>query len=324
MHTPGSTRTQRGRRAAPVLAALAAMLLALGGLVGGASAATSPSATVNGKALTGEGGKLTGCTFTVIISNLPDAPETPTPVGVTIAAVSPSAPEGAPITLVDDSATTSATTWTGTYPMDALVAPLEIKPNGYRLQVTVTADDTTLGSGTYWLACGAAQEGTPSRLVFAVNWQSLDQGLLTRLPEGVDATGFTLVGSTDMGPKGTATCTYLPGSDELSCTYANKGHGSKPGLVIPGNPKTTYTVAVAGVPTNWVVDPATIGTFLGRDTCPRGHEGGETTVAAETGGSTCTHTVVLIETRPGEPTPPAAVEAATATPVAAATPGFTG
>ena len=126
------------------------------------------------------------------------------------------------------------------------------------------------------------------------------------LPSGWQQT-FLLEGTSK---KGTAECTYAAGSGLLECVYDNPGHGDEPGLVVPGNPKATYDVAVNGVPTGWSADPATLGTFVGRDVCPRGHEGeggeggggeGETTAAADPGGGegegpwVCTHTVVLVQ-----------------------------
>lgn len=326
-----SPTTSRARRVLVSVVGALALVLGLLTLVPAAGADVSPTATVNGTALAGEGGKLAGCTLSVAVAGLPAEPAEPTTVAVTVKAVSPTAPEGSPIGLVDDSDTTTATTWSHDYVMDALVAPLPVAANGYRLKVTVAVNGTSLGSGTYWLACGASQDGNPTRILFAVEWVTADGTTLTTLPpEGVTAGWGTTFLLTGTSKKGTATCTYAPGSATLSCVYDNPGHGTDPGLVVPGNPKATYTVAVTGVPAGRVADPTTLGTFVGRDVCPRGeggdHGGGHdgATVAAE-GDWVCTHTVVIVQqpvTTPTTPTTPAAptgsVEAADVTAAPAA------
>jgi hypothetical protein len=321
MRTTSPTTTRRTR---PVLASLLGTIALVAGLVAlvpSAGADVTPTATVNGTALAGDGGKLDGCTLAVVVDGLPADPAAPTTVAVAVAAVSPTAPEGAPIGLVDDSDTTTAASWSHDYPMDALVAPLPISTNGYRLRVTVAADGTGVGSGTYWLACGASQDGNPTRILFDVRWVTVDGTALAALPpEGVAegwATTFLISGTSK---KGTATCTYPAGSSTLACVYDNPGHGSDPGLVVPGNPEATYRVAVGGVPDGWLVDPSTVGTFVGRDVCPRGggghgedDGGGEVAAAAAEGPFVCTHTVVLVQqpgSAPSTPDQPGSVEAA--------------
>ncbi len=108
----------------------------------------------------------------------------------------------------------------------------------------------------------------------------------------------------------------------LACSYDNPGHGPDPGLVVPGNPRATYDVAVSGQPAGWTVDPATVGTFVGRDTCPRGDhgdgDGDEEGSAApdgdgDEGEPVCTHTVRLVQEPAPAPLPHGpSVEAATA------------
>ena len=151
--------------------------------------------------------------------------------------------------------------------------------------------------------------------MFAVAWQGWDGAVLPGPPADLTIGwegDFVLEGSVNMGPRGTARCVYEPGNPVLDCVYENPGHGGKmPGLILPGSPQAEYTVTVADVPAGWKVDTTTIGTFVGRDTCPRGHddghdgghEGETPTIAAEEGGggeggNSCTHTVVLIQDPP--------------------------
>ncbi|MCU0312141.1 MAG: hypothetical protein MUE36_14495 [Acidimicrobiales bacterium] len=316
-----------------VIAVVGAVLLvvsALGSTLGAQAEPVPPpgvSISLNGRPMGGEGGKLSGCVLSVDVAGLELDADPATEIAVTVDAMGPTVPEGTDATLVDDTATTTATTWDRAYDMTALVEPYEPKPNGYHLRVRVAINGVTAGEATVWLGCGAAQTGSPSRLVFAVAWQAADGTVLPAppvgLPPGWEA-AFGLDASVSMGPRGTARCTYAPGSGLLTCEYDNPGHGGgKPGLVLPGNPRAEYTVAVEGAPTGWAVDPATIGTFLGRDTCPRGgdeggheggHEGEVSTAAAEEGGhgegghGGCTHTVLLVEEPPAppddEPAPP--------------------
>ncbi len=285
-----------------------------------------PGVTIllNGTPISGEGGKIDSCVLSIDISGLEVDADPATAIGVTVKAVGPTVPEGTEATLVDDTATTTEATWSSDYDMTALVAPYERKPNGYHLRVIVSIDDVTAGEKTVWLGCGEPQTGTPSRLVFAVAWQGWDGAVLPGPPADLTIGwegDFLLEGSVNMGPRGTARCVYEPGNAVLDCVYENPGHGGKmPGLILPGSPQAEYTVTVAGVPVGWKVDTTTIGTFVGRDTCPRGHDGGhedghegETpTIAAEEGGggeggNSCTHTVVLIQDPPQDtpPEPPA-------------------
>ena len=314
-----------------------------------------PGVTIllNGAPISGEGGKIDSCVLSIDISGLEVDADPATAIGVTVNAVGPTVPEGTEATLVDDTATTTEATWSSDYDMTALVAPYERKPNGYHLRVIVSINDVTAGEKTVWLGCGEPQTGTPSRLVFAVAWQGWDGAVLPGPPADLTIGWegpFVLEGSVNMGPKGTARCVYEPGNAVLSCVYENPGHGGKmPGLILPGSPQAEYTVTVAGVPVGWKVDATTIGTFVGRDTCPRGHDGGHdgghegevAAIAAEEGGggeggNPCTHTVVLVQDppsvappeppAPGEPDPGAlgaAAGAAAAQPVPAA-PQFTG
>ena len=168
--------------------------------------------------------------------------------------------------------------------------------------------------------------GNPTRILFAVTWETYDGVVHTSMPpEGLDAgwgTSFLLEGTSS---KGVATCSYEVGSTTLTCDYDNPGHGSEPGLVVPGNPEATYIVSVSGLPTGWRVDPATVGTFVGRETCPRGgdgHDGGhgeELLPAAEhEGGHTCTHVVALVQDPPPPTTPTSTTTTTTAAGPAAA------
>ncbi len=299
------------------------------------------SITVNALPMTGgEGGKISSCTFSLAVIGLEESADPPTAVDVTITAVAPAVPGGSPVDLVTDATTTSASTWSRDYPMDELVAPLTRHANGYHLRVQVAIDGTLAGSSVYWLGCGEPQAGNPTRLVFAVQWigrdgTTYDEAPSALLPAGWEAS-FLVTGSSKIGD---AACTYAPGSAELVCIYDNPGHGGPPGLVVPGNPKATYDVVLAGAPAEWTPDETTLGTFVGRDTCPRGggghdggdeggheggHDGGHETPPtvvpqAEEGGGghdggdggggghggegTCVHTVVLVQA-PEPPTSP--------------------
>jgi hypothetical protein len=286
--------------------------------------------TVNGLSMTGEeGGKIPGCTFSIAVTGLPENPDPATAIGVTIKAVPPMTPEGSPVDLVKENFTTSTTEWTHDFPMDALVTPFTPHSNGYHLKVLVSLNGTLAGASTYWLGCGEPQTGNPTRILFAVEWHANDGSMSTDAPSALLPAGWQqYFGLHATSKKGTAECTYAAGSGVLECVYDNPGHGDEPGLVVPGNPEATYDVAVGGVPAGWSVDPATLGTFIGRDVCPRGHEGDghegdghegggdEESPAAEPGGDegedswVCTHTVVLVEASAPPVVPPTqAVEA---------------
>ena len=156
----------------------------------------------------------------------------------------------------------------------------------------------------YWLGCGEPQTGNPRRMLFDVQWFDPDGVMVTEPLDDVLPAGwrddFALSAA---GERGTAECSYLPGSDLLNCLYVNPGHGDDPGLVLPGEPGTSYTVDVAGVPEGWAVDAETIGTFLADDTCPKGgggHDDGEDAARMseedgedEGGYEPCVHTVVI-------------------------------
>jgi hypothetical protein len=333
-----------------LIGALVLLLPALGAAFAAEAEPAPPEGVtilLNGNPMSGEGGKIASCVLSLDISGLEVDADPATAIGVTVNAVGPTVEEGTEATLVDDTATTTEATWSSDYDMTALVAPYERKPNGYHLRVIVSINDVPAGVKTVWLGCGEPQTGSPSRLVFAVNWQAWDGTVLPGPPADLAVgweSAFALDGSVNIGPKGTARCTYEPGTPGLICEYANPGHGGKkPGLILPGSPQAEYTVTVNGIPVGWKVDPATVGTFVGRDTCPRGHgedegghEGEVATIAAEEGGGegegSCTHTVVLIQdpppdVPPGPPAPaepgPEALGAAAAQPVSAA-PEFTG
>ncbi len=139
--------------------------------------------TVNGLPMTGEeGGKIPECTFALAVSGLTENADPATAIDVTIKAVPPMTPEGSPVTLVQQSFSTTATTWTQDFPMDALVAPFTPHSNGYHLRVLVSIDGTLAGSSIYWLGCGQPQTGNPTRILFAVDWQANDGTTSTDAP----------------------------------------------------------------------------------------------------------------------------------------------
>ncbi len=292
---------------------------------------------VNGVPMSGEeGGKIEGCSIAIAVAGLPESPDPSTDIDVRITAVPPAVPEGSPLDLVSESFTTDVSSWTQDFPLDDLVAPLTRAGNGYHLRVRVTINGTLAGSNIYWLGCGEPQSGNPHRILLAVQWRTND-GLthddapIAVLPPGWEAS-FQLEGTSQ---RGTATCAYTSGSALLECTYDNPGHGDQPGLVVPGNPRATYDVAVNGVPATWTVEAMTVGTFVGRETCPRGgdhedggdHQSGDAgDVAAPTAHEGedghdrdgCVHTVVLVQD-PAQPPPPVPpVEPSEVTPVAPA------
>ena len=295
----------------------ALLVLALPVLAGGAGAEPVPvlppgvSISVNGQSMSGdEGGKLDGCTLAIAVAGL-DTETAPVTVGVVVEAVSPTTPEGSPATLVDQQTVVDTASWSTDLVMDGLVAPYPIKANGYHLRVLVSLDGTLAASSVYWLACGAAQDGNPTRILFAVQWQTNDGLTTDRAPEGQLPDGWRgplrIDGTSQIG---SATCTFPAGATELVCQYDNPGHGDQPGLVVPGSPKATYDVAGTGIPAGWSLDATTVGTFVGRD-LPRGedHDQAEATRAvttqavttqAEEGPFVCTHAVRLVQ----DPAPP--------------------
>ncbi|MCO8126146.1 hypothetical protein NHL50_02880 [Acidimicrobiia bacterium EGI L10123] len=285
--------------------------------------------SVNGTPIDADAGqKVEGCAVVVEVTGLdPDAP--PVSVGITISAVAPTVAEGSTSVLVEDVRSTEQGRLTAEYDMAPLVeaAGFELKTNGHRLAVAVTLDDTSVGSRELWLACGAPQDGEPHRIVFEVRWldvagQPLAVPLDGTMPSGWRDAYVVRASSS----RGTATCTVLPGAEQLECDYDNPGHGSGPGLVVPGGKRHTYEVAQDGLPAGWQLDESTVGTFLGRETCPTdgcdggdhddgggSHAGGscgghEEEVAASEAtaaedGATCLHTVVNQQRAPTAPTP---------------------
>lgn len=321
-----------GRRSAVVaVLGLLALLVPLLGFTAGAEEPVPvppPGVviTVNGLPMTGgEGGKIASCAISVAVTGLAENPDPATALGVKITAVAPAVPEGSTLDLVTVADTTEATTWSRDFPMDDLVAPLTRHGNGYHLRVNVSIDGVLAGSSVYWLGCDQPQTGNPTRLLFAVQWKTNDGVIHDQAPAAVLAAGwqssFRLDGTSKTG---TAVCTYAPGATVLECVYDNPGHGTNPGLVVPGNPKATYDVAVTGVPAAWTPDATTLGTFVGRDTCPRGGGEGDEHVtlgnltAKEDGGEgpfVCTHTVMLVQ----DPAPPTTTTTATTSQATTAT-----
>jgi hypothetical protein len=264
------------------------------------------------------GSRLDTCTLEIEMSGLAATEQAPVAVAVRISAIPPTVAEGASVLLVDDQQQAVGDTWAGSYPMADLLAVYEVKTNGYRLAIEVAVGGESLGEREVWLGCGADQTGHPNRILFEKVWLDEDGAPITSALDAVLPAGwrddFAIVATSS---RGTATCTYPEGSDELECTYDNPGHGDEPGLVVPNGKHHTYEVVEVGLPDGWAVDPATVGTFVGRETCDRGggHDGGahDAASAAETdaeegGASTCTHEVVNLQqpvTPPAPPEPPA-------------------
>lgn len=294
------------------------MFLAMAVPVGAEAPAFEPAAgvsvMVDGRPIGTGSSKIESCSVDVAISGLTAT----TSVGVMISAVPPSVPEGTETVLVDDESSAEPPAWSKAYPLESLVGDLERHPNGYRVAVAVSLEGVVVGEHEYWLGCGEPQTGNPTRVQFVAEWQGLEGALVDDqldwvLPDGW-RDDFVISASSD---KGTASCTYPEGSDVLVCEYTNPGHGGeKPGLVVPGNPRAEYTVTVEGVPAGWLVDPDTVGTFIGRETCPRGGDHGDgddhghesglgVSEHDDEGGGRepCFHTVVFRE-QPAPPPPP--------------------
>ncbi len=263
--------------------------------------------TVDGRSITAtdpEGSlpKIASCTFDVTASGLTiDPPDT---VGVRIVAWPPTAPGESRVKLVDVTETSVDGAWAGSFPLDEAVQQFDRKGNGYHMRLEILINGEMAAMKMYWLGCGEPQTGNPRRMLFDVQWYDTGGSLVTTaldtaLPAGW-RNGFVLNAA---GERGTAECTYPPGSDLLTCRYVNPGHGDEPGLVLPGKPGTSYTVEVTGEPKGWVVDTETIGSFLADDTCPKGggghDDGHEETAAAlaadegDGGHAPCVHTVVI-------------------------------
>lgn len=304
---PAPDHVRRHRSIGLALVA-AVVALVLSTFVGAAAAEPVPelppgvTVTVNGLPTTGEeGGKIAGCTLSIAVNGL-DPQQSPTDVAVKVNAVSPTTPEGSPTTLVDESTSVAASSWSEDLVMDDLLAPFPIKANGYHLRVFVSIDGTLAASGVYWLACGAAQDGNPTRILFAVEWVAADGTTDALAPEErlpvAWRDGLVVEGESRIGD---ATCTFLPDATQLVCEYDNPGHGEHPGMVVPGSPEATYDVGASGIPAGWTLDATTVGTFVGRVTCPRGEDHEVLVDTAEHEGSfTCTHVVRLVE----DPPPP--------------------
>ena len=218
------------------------------------------------------GSRIDGCELVVGVDGLagPEAP--PVAVRVQISAIPPTVDEGSRETVLDEVHAITTVAWTQTYPMEALLSSYEQKTNGYRLAVVVWVEGEDFGPRELWLGCGAPQTGHPNRVIIEKVWIAPDGSAVEGDLDDVLPTGwrdaFRIQGTSR---RGSAVCTYPPGSDELVCVYDNPGHGTKPGLVVPEGKQHTYEIVELGVPEGWDVDPATVGTFLGRETC--GHEG---------------------------------------------------
>lgn len=291
--------------------------------VAAASPFAEPVVSVNGQPFPGEGegGKIPGCGFSLSVVDLPGG-EPASAIGVGVAAVAPSVPEGQEQQLVDEVFEVSTTDWKQEIDLTDAVQSLERKPNGYRLKLTISVDGVEIGTRVYWVGCDEPQQGHPTRILFDVEWRRFDGTVVTSAPEDLPDGWWNALVLEAQSKRGTATCTFPDGEASLECTYDNPGHGGPPGLVVPGNPRATYDVSISGVPSRWTVDPATVGTFVGRETCPRGgdhHEGGHETPHLAAGHDQeeqpreCVHLVALVE----EPPPPD-VTPSTAAGVAAA------
>lgn len=199
-----------------------------------------------------------------------------------------------------------------------------------------TSSPVTTDPATTTTVHGGEGGGNPNVLTFIVDWRladgSVPASLAATLPIGWEA-AFALAadGTTGEGAATSADCTYPTGSDTMTCTYSTPGHGGvTTGMVLTAKQSATYSVAVTGIPTGWAVDPSTVGTFLGRSTCPRGSggSGGHEEAPDGAGGSVgagvgagvpCSHTVVVRQSASGGPVTTISVAVAvTSTAVASA------
>ena len=274
------------------------------------ASAASEVVLINGLPLQTEGARLAGCAISVDVSGLTGTTETGVPVSLEISAVAPTVPEGTVEVLVTEQATVFEATWHREVDMTSILLDYPAKPNGYRLSVSVSIDSVEAGSITVWLACGAAQEGHPARILFEVAWLDArgDVPVAGPLDQVMPAGWRDDYRLTAASERGTASCSYPPASDVLVCAYDNPGHGTQPGMVVPGGKKHEYTVTQTGLPLGWTVDASTLGTFLGRDTCPpgEGHHGDEAAAEPDEGegsGRTCVHQVVNLRLAPPPPPP---------------------
>ena len=268
---PGGRRPPARRsRAWLVAAPLAALALVLGGAV--ADAQPAPTVTVNGTPIDEEASPQDTCTLEVEVAGLPV--DAATQVRTAVVGIPPSVPEGTELGLVDETATATGPTWATSIPVAPHLDQLSHHGNGHRVRLDVWLDGQPAGSQRSWLRCDDERPRHPTRMLFELHWlthegQPVAEPLDDLLPEGWRAV-LRLDASSD---KGTAVCTYPPGSDVLTCAYDNPGHEDAPGLVVPARPTATYEVAVSGLPDGATADAAALGTFVGRDECPRGHDG---------------------------------------------------
>ena len=267
-----------GRSVAPVhlgqaTAGIAAALVLVLALAVGAGAQSTVTVTVNGTPIGDEAPPQDTCALVVEVAGLPA--EGGTEVRTAVSGIPPSVPDGTELVLIDATSTATGATWTATLDVSPHLEQLSHHGNGYRVRLDVWLDGDPAGSQRAWLRCDDERPRHPTRMLFEVHWLT-HEGVPVAGP--LDAvlpvgwrTAFRLDATSD---KGTATCTYPDGGDVLVCTYDNPGHEEAPGLVVPGRPTATYDVAVAGVPAGAVADPDALGTFVGREECPRGHDGG--------------------------------------------------
>ncbi len=201
------------------------------------------------------------------------------------------------VTLVDVTETSADGVWAGSFPLDEAVQQFERKGNGYHMRLQILINGEMGAMKMYWLGCGEPQTGNPRRMLFDVQWFDPKGVMVTEaLDDALPAGWRDDFALSAAGERGTAECSYLPSSDLLNCLYVNPGHGDAPGLVLPGEPGTSYTVDVAGVPQGWVADPAGLGTFLADETCPKGggdHDDGDEATGEEGEQEPCIHTVSI-------------------------------
>ncbi len=270
------------------------MLVVVGGSFAGAawttSAETGVAASVNGVPLQGTSPRVPGCAVQVTVTGVAAGSHG---VHVVVAAMEPS---GTGDVVDVDATTVTGSLSVGPFDMTGVVVSMGLKAagNGYHLRATVSVDGVQDLTKPFWLACGRPQHpGHSMRVTFAVSWRHLDGGVTSAPPPGLPST-FTLQATSSHG---TATCTYLRGSSELSCSYpaAEEGElGAPPSLQVSG--MGSYVVAEQGLPVGWAPDPATVGEFASDPTLPGagtggGDEGAVRSAASATGPATVTHTV---------------------------------
>ena len=248
--------------------------------------------TVDGRDITASdpGGslpKIASCTIDVSASGLTTDP--PDTIGVRVVAWPPTASEEDRPVLVDVTEVSDAGMWAGSFAMDELVQQFDRSPNGYHLRFEFLVNGIKGAMKMYWLGCGEPQTGNPRRMLFDVEWTTHDGTPLTgRLDKSLPPGWRQQLRLAATGDRGTVGCRYPAGSDALTCTYDNPGHGDQPGLVLPGEPGTSYRVTVVGVPDGWVVDSSTVGVFLADDTCPKGTATGPSGRTTDPASRACT------------------------------------